>query len=90
MRSSNVCYQIWSKWKMSSALITGESRNLILNLSFLAQKGSNFYKIINLLLIIGMGKVVNEECELCTVKPLITNTSKEFIKCRILHFLIME
>ena len=23
------------------------------------------------------------------VKPLITNTSKEFIKCRILHFLIM-
>ena len=23
-------------------------------------------------------------------KPLITNTSKEFIKCRILHFLIME
>ena len=25
-----------------------------------------------------------------TVKPLITNTSKEFIKCRILHFLIME
>ena len=75
MRSSNVCYQIWSKWKMSSALITGESRNLILN------------KVIDLLLIIGMGKVVNEECELCTVKPLITNTSKEFIKCRILHFL---
>ena len=28
--------------------------------------------------------------ELHTVKPLITNTSKEFIKCRILHFLIME
>ena len=27
---------------------------------------------------------------LTTVKPLITNTSKEFIKCRILHFLIME
>ena len=27
---------------------------------------------------------------LYTVKPLITNTSKEFIKCRILHFLIME
>ena len=25
-----------------------------------------------------------------TVKPLITNTSKELIKCRILHFLIME
>ena len=25
-----------------------------------------------------------------TVKPLITNTSKEFIKCRILHSLIME
>ena len=25
-----------------------------------------------------------------TVKPLITDTSKEFIKCRILHFLIME
>jgi len=25
-----------------------------------------------------------------TVKPLIANTSKEFIKCRILHFLIME
>ena len=25
----------------------------------------------------------------CTVKPLITITSKEFIKCRILHFLIM-
>jgi len=25
-----------------------------------------------------------------TVKPLITNTSKVFIKCRILHFLIME
>ena len=25
-----------------------------------------------------------------TVKPLVTNTSKEFIKCRILHFLIME
>ena len=25
-----------------------------------------------------------------TVKPLITNTSKEFIKCRILHFLIMK
>ena len=25
-----------------------------------------------------------------TVKPFITNTSKEFIKCRILHFLIME
>ena len=25
-----------------------------------------------------------------TVKPLITNISKEFIKCRILHFLIME
>ena len=25
-----------------------------------------------------------------TVKPLIKNTSKEFIKCRILHFLIME
>jgi len=25
-----------------------------------------------------------------TVKPLITNTSKEFNKCRILHFLIME
>jgi len=25
-----------------------------------------------------------------TVKPLITNTSKEFIKCRILHFLSME
>ena len=25
-----------------------------------------------------------------TVKPLITNTSKEFIKCRILYFLIME
>ena len=25
-----------------------------------------------------------------TVKPLITNTSIEFIKCRILHFLIME
>ena len=25
-----------------------------------------------------------------TVKPLITNTSKEFIKCSILHFLIME
>ena len=25
-----------------------------------------------------------------SVKPLITNTSKEFIKCRILHFLIME
>ena len=25
-----------------------------------------------------------------TVKPLITNTSKEFIKCRILHFRIME
>ena len=24
----------------------------------------------------------------CTVKPLITNTSKEFIKCRILNFLI--
>ena len=24
------------------------------------------------------------------MKPLITNTSKEFIKCRILHFLIME
>ena len=23
-----------------------------------------------------------------TVKPLIKNTSKEFIKCRILHFLI--
>ena len=63
MRSSNVCYQIWSKWKMSSALITGESRNLILNLNFLAQKGSNFYKIIDLLLIIGMGKVVNEECD---------------------------
>ena len=28
--------------------------------------------------------------DLHTVKPLITNTSKEFIKCRILHFLIME
>ena len=48
MRSSNVCDQIWSKWKMSSALITGESRNLILNsfhnkfLFFVAQKGSNF------------------------------------------------
>ena len=27
---------------------------------------------------------------LSTVKPLITNTSKEFIKCRFLHFLIME
>ena len=27
---------------------------------------------------------------LYTVKPLITNTSKELIKCRILHFLIME
>ena len=25
-----------------------------------------------------------------TVKPLITNTSKEFIKCPILHFLIIE
>ena len=25
-----------------------------------------------------------------TVKPLIKNTSKEFIKCRILHFLIVE
>ena len=25
-----------------------------------------------------------------TVKPLITNSSKELIKCRILHFLIME
>ena len=25
-----------------------------------------------------------------TVKPLIKNTSKEFIKCRILQFLIME
>ena len=25
-----------------------------------------------------------------TVKPLITNTSKEFIKCRILHFMIMN
>ena len=25
-----------------------------------------------------------------TVKPLITSTSKEFIKCRILHFLIMK
>ena len=25
-----------------------------------------------------------------SVKPLITNTTKEFIKCRILHFLIME
>ena len=25
-----------------------------------------------------------------TVKPLIINTSKEFIKCRILHYLIME
>ena len=25
-----------------------------------------------------------------TVKPLITNTLKEFINCRILHFLIME
>jgi len=25
-----------------------------------------------------------------TVNPFITNTSKEFIKCRILHFLIME
>ena len=27
---------------------------------------------------------------LSTVKPLIKNTSKEFIKCRILHFLIIE
>ena len=27
---------------------------------------------------------------LTTVKPLITNTSNEFIKCRILQFLIME
>ena len=26
----------------------------------------------------------------CTVKPLITNTLKEFIKCRLLYFLIME
>ena len=35
--------------------------------------------------------IVNMIClKLCTVKPLITNTSKEFIKCRILHFLIME
>jgi len=25
-----------------------------------------------------------------TMKPLITNTSKEFIKCRILHFLIVD
>ena len=25
-----------------------------------------------------------------TVKPLITNTWKEFIKCRILHFMILE
>ena len=25
-----------------------------------------------------------------TVKPFITNTSKEFLKCRLLHFLIME
>ena len=30
--------------------------------------------------------------QLClyTVKPLITNPSKEFIKCRILHFPILE
>ena len=28
--------------------------------------------------------------DIYTVKPLIKNTSKEFIKCRILHFLIME
>ena len=34
--------------------------------------------------------LVNLLMYLHTVKPLITNTSKEFIKCRILHFLIME
>ena len=31
-----------------------------------------------------------DKFQIYTVKPLITNTPKEFIKCRILHFLIME
>ena len=33
---------------------------------------------------------LNQENKETTVKPLITNISKELIKCRILHFLIME
>ena len=33
---------------------------------------------------------IHSYSERYTVKPLITNTSKEFIKCRILHFLMME
>ena len=35
-------------------------------------------------------KLTVAKCTMYTVKPVITNTSKEFIKCRILHFLIME
>ena len=33
---------------------------------------------------------IEDRINLYTVKPLITNTSKEFIKCRILHLLMME
>ena len=33
---------------------------------------------------------MNKYLQYSTVKPLITSSSKEFIKCRILHFLIME
>ena len=36
------------------------------------------------------GRRVFRSFNYTTVKPVITNTSKEFIKCRILHFLIME
>ena len=35
-------------------------------------------------------KIIIKKKKFDTVKPLITNKSKEFIKCRILYFLIME
>ena len=50
---------------------------------------TNFNK--QLIINFKFNKIVSQKNEHdYTVKPLITNTSKEFIKCRILHFLIME
>ena len=62
-----------------------------------AHDRDTFCKLGNRLINFFFGKLKFKRRTFCiliiadnTGKPLITNTSKEFIKCRILHFLIME
>ena len=82
--------KIRSPIKILPLLTTGRQNPSLFFRQFSLKMGVSFESknVLNIHFLLKAAELVS--LSLYTVKPLITNTSKEFIKCRILHFLIIE